>query len=175
MRQLTAANRTVPAVAQIDLFDVRSRQSAGVSWSARGWGCVAVLGVWRVGSRGQRKQLWLGACRVKDQLQPKGSPRRMYNARVRVMEWFRFNSYGSADSRTAHPGPYDVYQVCTCVLLYCKQHPFHPLAQRATSTFTFLPSVDEEVVCVVFYKIMKYYGPILLRAVIFFNLICFFF
>ena len=34
---------------------------------------------------------WLGARRVKDQLQQEGSPRRMYNARVRALEWFRFN------------------------------------------------------------------------------------
>ena len=51
MRKIAAVDRTVPAVAQIDLSDVRSRQSAGVLWSARGWG------VGRVGSRGQRKQL----------------------------------------------------------------------------------------------------------------------
>ena len=82
-------------MAPIDLSDVRSRQSAGVLWSARGWGRVAVWGVGRVGSQGQRKELWLGACTVKDQLQPEGSPRRIYNARVRVMEWFRFNSHFS--------------------------------------------------------------------------------
>ena len=96
MRKIAAAaavDRMAPAVAQIDtrMSDVRSRQSPGVLWSARGWGRVAVWGVGRVGSRGQRKQLlWLGACRVKDQLQPGGSPRRIYNGRVRVMEWFRF-------------------------------------------------------------------------------------
>ena len=92
MRKIAAVDRTVPAVSRIDLSDVRSRQSAGVLWSARGWGRVAVCGVGRVRSRGQRKQLWLGACRVKNQLQPQESPRRIYNARVRVMEWFRFNS-----------------------------------------------------------------------------------
>ena len=47
--------------------------------------------VGKVGSWGQRLKLLLGACRVKDQLQPEASPRRIYNARVRVMGWFRFN------------------------------------------------------------------------------------
>ena len=50
MRKIAAVDRTVPAVAQIDLSDVRSRQSAGVLWSARGWGRVAVWGVGRVES-----------------------------------------------------------------------------------------------------------------------------
>ena len=60
-----AVDRTVPAVSQIDTSDVRSRQSAGVLWSERGWGHVALWGVGRVGNRGQRNQLWLGACRAK--------------------------------------------------------------------------------------------------------------
>ena len=71
MRKIAAVDRTVPAVARIDLSDVRSRQSADVLWSAWGGGRVAVSGVGRVGSRGQRKQL-------EDQLQPEESPRRIY-------------------------------------------------------------------------------------------------
>ena len=90
MSKIAAVDKAAPAVAQVDLSDIRSRQSAGVLWSARGWGHVAVWGVGRVGSRGPRKQPWLGTCMVKDQLRPEGSPRRIYNARVRVMEWSRF-------------------------------------------------------------------------------------
>ena len=52
MRKIATADRTVPAVPQIDLPDVCSRQKAGVLWSARGWGRVGVWGVGRVGSRG---------------------------------------------------------------------------------------------------------------------------
>ena len=54
MKKIAAVDRTALAV-QIDLSDVRSRQSAGVLWSAREWGHVAVWGVGRVGSRGATK------------------------------------------------------------------------------------------------------------------------
>ena len=54
MRKIAAVERIAPAVAQIDLSSVRSRQRAGVLWSARGWGDMLLWewgewGEWGVG------------------------------------------------------------------------------------------------------------------------------
>ena len=66
-----------------------------------GRGGVAVWGVGRVGLGGHSK-MCTGACRAEDQLQPVGSPRRIYNARVGVMEWFWFSSSNADADMLTH-------------------------------------------------------------------------
>ena len=64
MRNIAAVDRTAPAVAEIDMSDVRSRQSAGVLSSARAWGRVAVWGEWGVGGNETNCGLELAGSRI---------------------------------------------------------------------------------------------------------------
>ena len=65
MKKIAAVDRTAPVV-QIDVSDVRSRQSAGVLLSAPGWRHVCCCVGVESGESGATKTNLPGTCRVKD-------------------------------------------------------------------------------------------------------------